>query len=263
MGWLQRLRGPLLGGRDDVFDEEMRFHLDARTDEYARRGMTREEARREALRRFGSATLVREQTRDADSFRVLADAARDLRYGARLLAQNPGFTAIAILTLAIGIGANTAIFSLFNGLLLKQRPVRQPERHALCTKISGEGTSTGSPPTGRWDLFSTEVYAYLRSQPLPFESLAAVRSGSSTVSVRLAGEQAIAERAVAHPVSGNYFATLGVSAAIGRTLLPDDERPAAPAVAVVSDGYWRQKLQADPRAIGRVATLNGTAFTIV
>jgi predicted permease len=263
MGILRRLRGTFFGGRDDVFDEEMRFHVDARTDEYVRRGMTREDARRAALRRFGSATLVREQTRDADSFRALGDAGRDFRYALRLLVKNPGFSAIAILTLAIGIGANTAIFSLFNGLLLNRLPVRAPERLVLFSPNVGEGTSTGSPPTGRWDLFSTEVYAHLRSQPLPFESLAAVRSGPSTVSARLAGEQTAAERAVVHPVSGNYFSTMGVSAAIGRALQPDDERPAAAPVAVVSDGYWRQKLHADRAAIGRVAILNGTAFTIV
>jgi predicted permease len=263
MGWLQRLRGTIVGGRDEVFDEEMRFHIDARTEEFVRGGMASDEARREALRRFGSAALAREPTRDADSFRAVGDAGRDLRYAIRLLARNPGFAAIAILTLAIGIGANTAIFSLFNGLVLSELPVRDPARLVLFTPASGEGTSTGSPPTGRWELFSTEVYTYLRSQPLPFESLAAVRSGPSTVSVRLAGAQPAAERAVAHPVSGNYFATMGVAAAAGRTLQIDDERPAAPPVAVVSDSYWRQKLHADPHAIGEVALLNGTAFTIV
>ncbi len=263
MGWFERLHGTLAGGRDEVFDEEMRFHLDQRTDEYVRRGMTPADARREAVRRFGSASLAREQTRDADSFRVLGDLARDLRYAVRLLTKNPGFAAIAIVTLAIGIGANTAIFSLFNGLLLNQLPVREPERLVLFTTAVGEGTSTGSPPTGRWERFSTEVYKHLESQAQPFESLAAVRSGPSTVSVRLVGAQAAAERAVAQPVSGNYFSTMGVTVAMGRTLQPDDDRPAASPVAVASNGYWRQKLQGDPQAIGRVAIINGTAFTIV
>src|SRR5437899_1037916 len=196
MGILGRLRGTFFGGRNHVFDEEMRFHVDARTDEYIRRGMTPGDARREALRRFGSATLVREQTRDADSFRALGDAGRDLRYAVLLIVKNPGFSVIAVLTLAIGIGANTAIFSLFNGPLMNRLPVRAPERLALFSPNVGEGTSTGSPPTGRWELFSTEVYAHLRAQPLPFESLAAVRSGPSTVSGALAGEQSVAERAV-------------------------------------------------------------------
>jgi len=264
MSWLRRLRGTVFGrGSDAAFDEEMRFHLDERTAEYVRRGMTPEEARHAALRRFGSTALAREQTRDADSFRALGDVGRDLRYAVRLLVKNPGFAAIAILTLAIGIGANTAIFSLVNGLLLNRLPVREPDRLVLFTSETGEGTSTGSPPTGAWPRFSTEVYRHLASQPLPLESLAAVRSGPSTVSVRLPGEQTIAERAVAHPVSGNYFATLGVSAAIGRTLQPDDEPPSAAPVAVVSDGYWRQQLHADRQAIGTIAIVNGTAFTIV
>jgi predicted permease len=263
MGWFERLHGTIVGGRDELFDEEMRFHLDQRTEEYMRRGMSEADARREALRRFGSPTLVREQTRDEDSFRVVADAARDLRYGVRLLAKNPGFSAIAVVTLAVGIGANTAIFSLFNSVLLNQLPVRDPERLVLFTASTGEGTSVGSPPGGHWERFSTEVYRHLQSQTPSFESLAAVRSGPSTVSVRLASDQSPAERAVAHPVSGNYFGTMGVGAAIGRALAPDDDRPAAAPAAVVSDGYWRQKLHADPQAIGRVAILNGAAFTIV
>src|SRR6266705_1197936 len=113
---------------------------------------------------------------------------KDLRFGARLLAQKPGFTAVAALTLALGIGANTAIFTVFDALLLESLPVRDPARLVLFNAAPGEGTSTGDPPTGRWRLFSTEVYELLRKERLPYESLAAFRSGGAAVSVRLQGE---------------------------------------------------------------------------
>src|SRR5207302_4174227 len=132
---------------------------------------------------------------------------KDLRFGARLLVQKPAFTAVAALTLALGIGANTAIFTLFDALLLQSLPVREPGRLVLCNAAPNDGTSVGSPPVGRWRLFSYEVYEFLRKQPLPFESLAGFRSGEAPVSVRLAGEASpsAAERAQAHLVGGTYF----------------------------------------------------------
>jgi predicted permease len=191
----------------------------------------------------------------------------DIRFGLRVLLQKPGFTAVAVLTLALGIGANTAIFTLFDAVLLESLPVHDPARLVLASDDSGEGTQTSDPPpTGHWRYFSSESYDFLRSQPLPFESLAAVRSGEDPVSVRFAGtggSDAQVERARAHLVSGNFFETLGVGAAIGRVLNWGDDAPNAQPVAVVSDAYWKQHLASDRGAIGRVAMLNGTAFTIV
>jgi predicted permease len=191
---------------------------------------------------------------------------KDIRFGLRMFAQKPGFTAVAILTIALGIGANTAIFTLFDSVLLESLPVRQPSRLALFSDAVGEGTSIGTPPTNRWQYFSVEVYNYLRKQPLPFESLAAFRSGEDPVSVRLANaanNNGPAERARAHLVSGNYFQAMGVDAAMGRTLGPDDDRPNAAPVTVASYGYWKQNLHADPQAVGKTVYLNGAAFTIV
>jgi predicted permease len=263
MGWLRRLRSTIVAGRlSDEFDEETRFHIAELADKYVQEGMSPGEARRRAERQFGNVLLTRERTRDADTLRWLTDAAQDLRFAGRTLRKNPGFTVVAVLTLALGIGANTAIFTLFDAILLRSLPVHEPSRLVLFSDGAGEGTSTGDVPTGHWERFSFEVYQHLRQQSLPFESLAAVRSGEATVLVRLPGGER-AQRAQAHLVSGNYFQTMGVDAVIGRTLTLDDDRPNAAPVAVVSGGYWRQRLNANPGVVGTTVTLNTTAFTIV
>jgi predicted permease len=192
---------------------------------------------------------------------------KDIRFGLRMLVQKPGFTAIAVLTLALGIGANTAIFTLFDAVLIESLPVHEPSRLVLFTDTASEGTSTSdSFPAGKWNYFSTEVYDSLRQQPLPLESLAAFRSGESPVSVRVpgaTGDDAQVQRAIVHQVSGNYFDVLGVPAAMGRTLTPGDDQKNAQPVAVVSYGYWKQKFHSDPGSVGKTVILNGAPFTIV
>src|SRR5262249_26111286 len=122
MGWFRRLRNTV-SNAEGTFDEERRFHIAERTDEYVRMGMTREEARRLALTRFGNATLAMEQTRDADTFRWIDDVGRDITYALRLLRRNPGFSLLAILCLTLGIGANAAVFSWIEGILLRPFPL--------------------------------------------------------------------------------------------------------------------------------------------
>ncbi len=190
---------------------------------------------------------------------------KDISFGLRMLIRRPAFTAIAVLTLALGIGANTAIFTLFDAVLLESLPVREPSRLVLFSDEVGEGTSTGTLPNGAWNLFTSESYEFLKKQPLPFESLAAFRSGEDPVAVHFSGDSDSGplQRASVHLVSGNYFDVLGVQASMGRSLRPDDDKPNANPVAVVSNGYWKQRLHSDPNAVGKVAILNGTAFTIV
>jgi predicted permease len=267
MGFLKRLRGTIVPSRTErQFEEEARFHLEELVDRYVADGLPPAEARRQAERRLGNLVALRDRTRDADTYRWLTDAARDLRFACRTLAKTPAFTVVAVLTLALGIGANTAIFTLFDAILLRDLPVRDPSRLMLFTDDPGEGTSTGSPPTGRWGYFSLQAYRYLRDLPQNgFDAIAAVRSGESTVLTRVSGarESTEALRAQAHLVSGNYFTTLGVEAALGRALNPADDLPGAPPAVVVSDGFWRKRLHSDPSIVGTSVILNRTAFTIV
>jgi predicted permease len=264
MGIFRRLRATLFRSTlDRDFADEARFHVEELVDRFVAEGMPAAEARRLAERRVGNLAVLRDRTRDVDTVRWLSDAGQDLRFAVRTLARSPSFTVVAAVTLALGIGANTAIFTLFDALLLRALPVHDPAQLVLFTDDTGEGTSTGSPPTGRWFEFSLDVYRQLRDQPLGFESLGAVRSGESPVLARMTHGTAEPLRAQAHLVSGNYFSTLGVGAALGRTLLPSDDVLGAPPAAVVSDGFWRRRLNADPSVVGATAMLNQTPFTIV
>jgi predicted permease len=267
----------LAATREAEIAEEVAQHLEDRYAEFLSAGKTEEEARRLVLAEISKGDLLtrnlkrleKEAPRHVASFgggsrAFFGGVVEDSRYGVRMLAKSSGFAAIAILTLALGIGANTAIFSLFDSVLLRSLPVREPARLVFFTHITGEGTSSGdAPPTGQWKLYSYESYEYLKKQPLPFESLAAVRSGEDTVSVHLADANAQAQLQMAHLVSGNYFETMGVSAMLGRTLEQSDDVPSATPVAVVSYGYWKQRLGASRNAVGKVVVVNGLPITIV
>ncbi len=182
-----------------------------------------------------------------------------------MLRKNPGFTAVAVLILALGIGANTSIFSLFDALLLQSIPVREPSRLVLFSDELSEGTYTGRAPSTAWPWFSYELYEFLKVQPTPLESICAFRMGEAAATLRFAYESADAQprHPTVHLVSGNYFNVMGVDAALGRVLRSaDDERAAAP-VAVISYIYWKQRLNSDPSIIGKVAIVNDAPFTIV
>jgi predicted permease len=192
---------------------------------------------------------------------------KDIRYGLRGLLKRPAFTIVALVILALGIGANTAIFTLINAVLLKSLPVAKPNELVLFDDSSGEGTSIsdGDPEARQWHRFSYLSFRYFREHDPSFQELSAFRSGESRLSVRRPDAQAgqAAERASGHLVSGNYFAVLGVNAQQGRVLTNDDDQPAAQPAAVISNGYWTQKLNGDPQVVGKSVSLNGTTFTIV
>jgi predicted permease len=190
---------------------------------------------------------------------------KDLKYGFRGLLKRKGFAAIAVVTLALGIGANTAIFTLVNAVMLKSLPVTDPEQLVLFSGMTGEGTSIeDTPRTGEWSRYSYASYVYLRDHNQSFQDIAALRSGISRLSVRRADAQgAAATRSSGHLVAGNYFSVLGAGAMRGRVLTPEDDKANAQPAAVVSHRYWKDQLNSDPSVVGQSFVINGTNFTVV
>src|SRR5215831_4986174 len=176
---------------------------------------------------------------------------QDLRYGARMLLKHPGFACVAALTLALGIGANTAIFSLIDAVLLKTLPVNKPERLVLLGRALGGKTITQFP---------YRAYKQIRDQNEALSGLLAYHPLRLSVSVDGQPEPAVAGQLV----SGNYYAVLGVSAALGRTIVPDDDRaPGESPVCVISYNYWRRRFAGDPAVVGRTIHIGGAPFTVI
>src|SRR5262245_60007945 len=176
---------------------------------------------------------------------------QDLRYGARMLLKYPGFTCVAALTLALGVGANTAIFSLIDAALLKMLPVNNPERLVLLGRALRDATVTQFP---------YRAYNQIRDQNEVLSGLLAWHPLRLTVSVDGQPEPAVAGQLV----SGNYYSVLGVNAALGRMIVPDDDRaPGESPVCVISHNYWRRRFAGDPAVVGKTIHLSGAPFTII
>src|SRR5215475_603292 len=231
--------------------DELQFHIDMRMEENIRRGMSPDEARREAERRFGNLTRVKEQGYDVRGGRWLETVWQDLCYGVRMLLKNPGFTLIAVLLLALGIGANTALFSVVNAILLKRLPVKEPEQLVLLSHTNAGKYS---------DSFSYSNYEQIRDRDQTLSGVLAYYPLRLTVSVDGQQEPAINGQLV----SGSYYQVLGVNAALGRTLAPEDDRaPGAHPVCVISHGYWQRRFGGDPGIIGKTIHLSSYPFTII
>jgi predicted permease len=251
MGWLQRLRGTFSRSGDD-FDAEARFHLDERTDEYVRRGMYPEDARQAALRRFGSITLAKERTGDADMLRWLHDFRRDTAYAVRMLLRSPGFSVLAILCLTLGIGANAAVFSWIEGILLRPYPLVVDQDRLFAVT----GTDRGAP--GHSDV-SWPDWLELQRRSTLVDAFIGEKITGSTLSI---GDRA--ERASGSMVSANYFDAIGVHPMLGRGFEPgeDSGRNAHP-VTVISYQIWQERFRGDPAIIGKTQVLAGLPHTIV
>jgi predicted permease len=253
MAWYRRLANLVRPGRHaDELEREMAFHLAERADELAAGGMSEPEAALAARRSFGNVTALKESTRDAGVVRWLDSALADLRYAGRSLRRSPGLAAVVTLSLGLGIGANAAIFSLVDALLLKPLPVERPERLVQITLGAGARSSFTRPLVeaigARQDVFD-HLFAYVDER---FE-LGAGAGAAAAARTRIDGTL----------VSGDYFAALGLAPAIGRVLAPGDDVPGCPAVAVVGHGFWRRALGGDPGVVGRALTLDGRPYEIV
>ncbi len=193
---------------------------------------------------------------------LLETLLQDTRFALRGLRQNPGFTVVAVLTLAFGIGANSAIFTLLDAVLLRTLPVANPHELVLFSDHPGQGESSGSQ-TGRWLKFSTQDFVYFRDHNESFKDICAIQSRSNQLEIRLGGAAGSTDSVRGSLVSGNFFYFLGLHSVAGRLFSLDDDRPQAPPVAVLNYAYWTREFHNDPSAIGRVIEINGTAYTIV
>jgi macrolide transport system ATP-binding/permease protein len=247
---------------DADLEEEMRLHRELRAQEEIERGLSPDEAHYAAQRCFGNDLLLREESRDMWGWNWLESLLQDVRYGLRVLAKNPGFTAVAILTLALGIGANTAIFTLLDAVMLRPLPVANPGQLYRLGDNNNCCVMTGTQNDGSFVLYSYPLYEDLRDHTPEFSQLAAFESYLSDLSVRRRGDSGAAQPYKGEYVSGNYFTMFGVGASAGRLLAPPDDSRGAPQVAVMSYHTWQQRFGLDSSAIGATININGVPYTI-
>jgi predicted permease len=250
-------------------DEELRGFLEASAEDKKRAGMTPEEAARAARVEMGSANAVKHRVWSARWESTLEGLLQDTRVSARMLAKTPGFTAIALLSLALGIGGNTAIFTLINQVMLHNLPVRDPEQLVTFGNSNSAGIA-GGIDIGSYSLFPWYFARQLQADPGPFQGIASYCSFSDQVSIRLpAADGATASNAAAvlaraSLVSGNYFDVLGAQPFMGRAIsLADDSTPGSGAVVMLSHHFWQQSLSSDPAILGKTININGTPFAVI
>jgi len=236
--------------REEELDAELRSHLEMVARERVERGEDGEEAEHAARREFGNVGLVREVTRDAWGWGALDRLMQDLRFGLRILAKSPGFTAVAILTLALGIGANTALFSVVNGVLLNPLPYPEPEQ-LVELRESKPNFATGS--------ISYPNFLDWQKDNRTFASMAIVRGNRSFTLTGL-GE---AEQVDAVFMSTGFFEQLGVNPVLGRAFAPGEDRIGAAPTVMITGGFWKRKLGSAQDILGKSLTLDGRGYTII
>jgi predicted permease len=239
--------------------EELSAHIEERVADLVESGVPEQEARQQARREFGNPTRYLERSREVWAWARLSEFVQDLRYALRQMRRSPGFTLVAVLSLALGIGANAAIFSVLDALLLKALPVKQPDR--LVTFIMPS-------PDGGFEVFQYPLAEQLRVRTNAFSQLSEIalidRSNVAVSSPNGSMGDVDAGQVTVSLVSGNYFAMLGVDALIGRTFTPDDDRiHGGHPVAIVSYGYWERRLALAGDVVGRSLKLNGTIYSIL
>jgi predicted permease len=255
MTWLRILALRLKGmfstrRRESELDAELRAHLDALTEENIRRGMNPEDAKHAARREFGGVEQTKELYRDRSGLPFLETLFQDIRFATRMLAKNPGFTVVAVLTLALGIGANTAIFSVVKAVLLRGLPFKDP---AHLVRVNESVAKGGRSPV------AYPNYLDWRAQNTAFDEMAAF----ADCEIILNGKDK-SDRLDCEEVSDSYFQLLGVSAALGRTFTPEENVvPMKHAVALIGYGLWQRRFGSDPQILGNPIRLNDYEYTII
>ena len=266
-----RIRNFVVSRRgEERLREEVDQHIAMQTDENIRAGMPPAEARRQAKLKFGPVETIREAYHVQESLPPLEQLMRDLRYSLRGLRKSPGFTSVAVVTLALGIGATTAIFTLVEQVMLSSLPVTKPQElwrvgdSDDCCHSNGY-TQDNANAQNDWSLFSWEAYKRFRANTPAFEHLAAFELGESNaeLAVRRSGSSTPVEPRNGEYVSGNFFQTFSVPAWRGRLFRDSDDREGAPPVAVMSFHTWQESYGSDPSVVGAAYEINGQTFTVI
>lgn len=258
---------------ENEMEMEVWFHIESYAADLVRSGVPQREALRRAHIEFGGIESHKDAVRASLGLRLWGELCADLRYGARMLRKNPAFTTVAVLTMALGIGANTAIFSLIDAVMLRMLPVQQPEQLILLKWASQ--TQPGTMPrflrslTGDADQddkgrftstsFSYPVFEDIRRGTPNLYSGVLAFADADKLNIGANGEAALA---VGEYVSGDYFSTLGVPSALGRTITPADDAVGANPAMVISYDYWTRRFGRDPSLVGKTITVNGIPFAL-
>jgi putative ABC transport system permease protein len=238
---------------EEVLDEELRTHLEMLTDDYVRRGIPPEEARYAALRALGGVEQVKEQYREQRALPMIETLVQDVRYGLRQLRRNPGFTVVAVLTLALGIGANTAIFSVVDAVLLRSMRYKDPSRLVVIWETYQQFPKV-------W--VSVPNFRDWQEQTDAFEAIGGYHLAGESDQFTLTGHGE-PQRIQGTFASANLFGLLGVRAALGRVFVPAEDEPGTGPVVVLSYALWQRLFASDPRTIGRNISLSGKSYTVV
>ena len=250
--------------RNAEIEAEVQSFLEAAVEHRMQQGMSRADAERAARAEIRSAEMIRHNVWSSGWESRAESLWKDVRYSFRQLLRSPGLSAVAILSLALGIGANTAIFTVIDDLLLKQLPVHDPRMLVSFGEGNDAGTMASSSP-GPYDIFPFDFYRHIGGDRNKFEGICAFASFPTMVSVRTGtGSAGPATQAISHLVSGTFFSVLGSQPLMGRAFNDaDTATEGSNDVAVISYRYWQENMSADPNAVGRSITINGNSFTVV
>ena len=261
--WIRRVWETLRPKRDDSdLEQELRLHSELAAEEAVRSGHAPDQALRAARIQVGGIAQAMEALRDQRGLPWLDELLRDVHLALRMLRKSPGFATVAILTLALGIGATTAIFTLVEQVMLRPLPVVEPDQLWRVGDMVGCCYSSGYAQKD-WQFFPWEAYKLFRANTPAFEELAAFQVGSALLGVRPHGSPGAIVTANGQFVSGNFFRTFGVTALQGRLFTDGDDQKGAPPVAVISFHTWQEKYGSAPSVVGGIYQINGQPFTIV